>query len=42
MTPLGTANINRRKPLIPYDYRILAQEWGAQANELIWIVDNNT
>ena len=32
----------KKKPLVPYDYRILAQEWGARANELNWMVDNNT
>ena len=42
MTPLVTANSNRRKPLVPYDYRTFEQEWGARANELIWMVDNNT
>ena len=42
MTPLVTANIKWRKQLVPYDYRTFEQEWGARANELILMVDNNT
>ena len=39
---IGDCKHQQKKPLVPSDYRIFELDWVARANELIWMVYNNT